>query len=297
MTKTVTTVASAVLIVLILLVAWMVPITEAFPIVMVLLLTFCVLLGIVICKNPLGILISEQNVMSLSRFQTALWTVIVISAFLVIAIARIKNGVLADEEGIELADPLNITLGKDLLALLGISVASLVGSPLIAATKKSKTPDPNAVTATARELVRLDNIPDSVKEAQTSSDPAPADSAAKRQIAAVRPSPDLASAIKNSAQGILYSNPAVGDASFGDIFEGNELGNAAHVDLSKVQMFFFTVVVAVAYVVALWDVISTNAIYGADFAFPGLSDGMVGLLGISNAGYLAAKGVDHTPKS
>ncbi len=62
-------------------------------------------------------------------------------------------------------------------------------------------------------------------------------------------------------------------------------------------MFFFTVVVAGAYLAALCDVISTHAIYGADFAFPAVSDGMVALLGISNAGYLAAKGVDHTPKS
>jgi len=67
--------------------------------------------------------------------------------------------------------------------------------------------------------------------------------------------------------------------------------------LSKVQMFFFTVVIAVAYVVALWDIMSTDAIYGANFTFPAVSDGMVALLGISNAGYLAAKGVDHTPKS
>jgi hypothetical protein len=32
-------------------------------------------------------------------------------------------------------------------------------------------------------------------------------------------------------------------------------------------------------------------------SFPTLSDGMVGLLGISNASYLANKGVDHTKKS
>jgi hypothetical protein len=293
MSKGTTTMAFTVLILSTLVVAWLVPIEAAFPIEMVLLLVFCMLLGIVICKDPLGILITEQNVMSLSRFQTALWSVIVVSAFLVIVMARIKNGVIADEDGSELADPLNIALGRDLLALLGISAASLVGSPLIAATKTSKTPDQNAVMATARQMVRLDQVPDSVKEGN-----APLGSVSERATESGKASPEnIASAIEKNAEGILYKNPAISDASFADMFEGNEVGNAAHVDLSKVQMFFFTVVIAVAYVFALWDVMSTDAIYGSNFAFPAVSDGMVALLGISNAGYLAAKGVDHTPKS
>jgi hypothetical protein len=201
------------------------------------------------------------------------------------------RGVVADEDTSELADPLKITFGKDLLALLGISATSLVGSPLIAATKKSKAAGPNAVASTAQEMVKLDNVPDSVKSAGTGTGAAAAAAPAK-------PSPaNVALAIADNAEGILYKNPTASDASFADMFEGNEIGNAAHVDLSKVQMFFFTVVIAVAYVVALWDAMSTGAIYGASFAFPAVSSGMVGLLGISNAGYLAAKGVDHTAKS
>jgi hypothetical protein len=294
MSKATTATASAVLVLSTLVVAWLVPIETGFPIVMVLLVLFCMLLGVVICKNPLGILITEQNVMSLSRFQTALWSVIIISAFLVIAMARIKNGVTAGEDSRELADPLNITLGKDLLVLLGISAASLVGSPLIAATKKSKTPDKNAATATARQMVELGNVPDSVKEGKPPSGSAAAGPAEPAKLSLAK---NVALVIEDNAEGILYKNPAISDASFADMFEGNEVGNAAHVDLSKVQMFFFTVVTAVAYVIALWDVMSANAIYGADFAFPALSDGVVALLGISNVGYLAGKGVDHTPKS
>jgi hypothetical protein len=84
------------------------------------------------------------------------------------------------------------------------------------------------------------------------------------------------------------------DASFSDMFEGNEIGNTAHVDLGKVQMFFFTVTVAVAYAVAVAKSIHDGQLYGAEYVFPTLSSGMVALLGISNAGYLANKGVDHT---
>jgi hypothetical protein len=128
MSKGITATASVVLVASILLVAWLAPIERAFPIVMVLLVLFCIILGIVICKQPLGILISEQNVISLSRFQTVLWTVVIISGFLVIAMARIKNGVMAGDDSAELGDPLNIVLGKDLLGLLGITATSLVGS-------------------------------------------------------------------------------------------------------------------------------------------------------------------------
>lgn len=292
MSKITSTTASGIVIVAVLLVAWFMQLDYAFPIVMALLVVFCALLGVVICKRPLGILITEQNVMSLARFQTTLWTIIIISAFLVIAIARIKNGVTPDEEGSELADPLKIMLGKDLLVLLGISAASLVGSPLIAATKTSKTPDSKAIDATARQMIRMDKTPDSMKEPTEGADPR---SGSRER--ANESTYTVAAEIRSNADGILYKNPTINDASFADLFEGNEIGNAAHVDLAKVQMFFFTVVIAVAYVVALWDVISTEAIYGPDFAFPALSDGMVALLGISNAGYLAAKGVDHTAKS
>jgi hypothetical protein len=78
------------------------------------------------------------------------------------------------------------------------------------------------------------------------------------------------------------------------MFEGTEVGNAAHVDLAKVQMFFFTLIVALAYIYALGSVITGNTIDDPNLSFPPLSDGMVTLLGISNGGYLGAKAVDHT---
>jgi hypothetical protein len=289
-------VASAVLLILIVALAWWLPPKRSWFIVMGLLWAFFLLLGIIISKRPLGILVNEQNVMSLSRFQTVLWTIIVISAFLVLGIARIKNGVLADEEGSQLGDPLNITIGNQLLALLGISAAALVGSPLVAATKKGKTPDPTAVQATADEMIRTGNVPESTKPPLSATTAASADgeSLAEPAAPATPDSTQLAAEISNNASGTLYKNPSVGDASFTDIFEGNEVSNTAHVDLGKVQMFFFTVIVAIAYVAALWDVLSQGAIYDANFAFPVLSDGMVALLGISNASYLAAKGVNHT---
>jgi len=285
MSRSMSALAAAVIVILMAGLAWFLPPRQSWFLVMILMLAFFVVLGFMICQSPFGILITEQNVMSLARFQTVLWTVIVLSAFFVIAIARVKNGVVADEEGVQLSDPLNITLGKQLLALLGISAAGLVASPLIAATKKNTLPsDPNAANASAEVMARTKNVPDSVMP-----DAARGVAAGNKLHAA-----PIATAIKDNAAGILYSNPTVQDASFADMFEGNEVGNCAHVDLAKVQMFFFTVLVAMGYMAALWDVMSVGAIYGANFTFPGLSDGMVGLLGISNGSYLVSKGVKHS---
>jgi|SRR5271166_4068173 len=46
----------------------------AWIVVGVCLVVFILCLGAAISKSPLGILINEQNLMSLSRFQTTLWT-------------------------------------------------------------------------------------------------------------------------------------------------------------------------------------------------------------------------------
>lgn len=285
MSRNMSAVLSAVIVILIVALAWFLPPRQSWFAVIALLFAFFLLLGVLICQRPLGILITEQNVMSLARFQTVLWTLLILSAFLVIAIARIKNGVVADEDSAEAADPLNITLGKQLLGLLGISAAALVGSPLIAATKKTKLPtDAKAADTSAQAMARTNNVPDSVMpEAASGAEPG----------AALNAEP-IAEAIKDNATGVLFKNPTIQDASFTDIFEGNEIGNCAYIDLGKTQMFFFTVIVALAYLAALWDVLSGGAIYGANFTFPGLSDGMMGLLGISNASYLAAKGINHS---
>ena len=256
-----------IVIVLILGVAWQVTSPQwAWLCVAALLTVFMMILGQAIAGRAVGILITEQNVISLARFQAVLWTVIVISAYFVIAIARIRHG-LNSTPG-EPVDPLKIILNNQLLGLLGISASALVFSPLIAATKKSKTADTGDTQAVTKDSLNADTARTTVT--MTGAD--------------------------NKAQGILFKNSTINDARFTDIFEGDEVGNNNHVDLGKVQMFYFTIVVALAYAAAIWTMLQKDNFYGADCSFPLFSDGMVALLGISNAGYLANKGVDHTKK-
>jgi len=222
-----------------------------FIVVLVAMLLFVITVGVRVSGRPAGILINERNLISLARFQTVLWTLIILSAFLTMALQRIRQGV---PEG---QSPLDIALDPRLWALMGISTVSLIGSPLIQSTKKTKVPDLDAADKTA---------------------PLTGETGA---------------AVVSNAQGTLYANPEIKDAAFSDMFEGDEVGNTAYVDLAKVQMFFFTIVAALSYFVMLFSWIK-NRPTGELAAFPVLSEGFIAILGISHAGFLVNKSNNHT---
>ena len=87
-------------------------------------------------------------------------------------------------------------------------------------------------------------------------------------------------------------------------FRGEEIGNAAHLDVGKIQMFYFAVVLVLAYAVLLGTMFAniTHPSTTCEIAtgmsmicgLPSLPDGMVALLGISNGGYLGNKVIPHT---
>ena len=93
-------------------------------------------------------------------------------------------------------------------------------------------------------------------------------------------------------RGLVIANETAQAASLADLFTGDEVGNFAELDLSKVQMFFFTVVIILAYAAALGSMFMSA---GSGIAsFPALNESVVALLGISQAGYLTYKAVPHT---
>jgi hypothetical protein len=90
----------------------------------------------------------------------------------------------------------------------------------------------------------------------------------------------------------LYGNARVEDARLTDMFQGDELTNTGHIDFAKLQMFYFTVITAVAFFVMV-----INALAASDAKLdhlPLLPDGLVAVVGISNAGYLTSKGIVRT---
>lgn len=225
----------------------------AFIMNMVLLAAFATIAGHGTVGFWMGLLIDERNRMSLAWLQMVLWTILILSGFLTAALSNISSGVV---------NPLAIPLPRELWLLLGISTTSLVGSPLILSTKAA---------APVGRTAQL--------EAQT-----------QRTLSGLARQGLDPSTVTAEGKVIAWQWP--GDARFADLFQGDEIGNAAHLDLGKVQMFFFTLVLVLAYGVAL-----ARMFAGPDsFAFPTLDEdnGMVALLGISHAGYLANKAVPHT---
>lgn len=65
---------------------------------------------------------------------------------------------------------------------------------------------------------------------------------------------------------------------------------------TKGQMFYFTLIAALAFVTMAVNQLRHA---GGDMtqlaSLPKLGDGLVAILGISHAGYLTAKSIDHTP--
>jgi hypothetical protein len=112
-----------------------------------LMVLYFLFLGRWISGRPLGVLVNERNLMSLSRFQMVSWTVLLLSAFLAIVLKRLS--VLSSNPA---ASPLNVAMDPRLWALMGISATSLVGTPLLLSAKASQAPAPNTVDKAAKAL-------------------------------------------------------------------------------------------------------------------------------------------------
>ena len=235
---------------------WFAPVGLNLVLVTLCMMLVMVVLGIAITKNPLGVVISERNLMSLARFQMAVWTVVVLGAYFTFAIMRIKALSDGSLNGHAVTDPLNITIDWHLWALLGISTTSLVGAPLILSSKKNLEPAPNVT----QQAARMTNE-------------------AEQDVSANR-------------QGTLYANSQLSDARLTDMFQGDELTNTTQIDIAKVQMFYFTVIAVVCFFAMVFRVLVNGT---SDLGqLPLLPDGLVAVLGISHAGYLTSKSVSHT---
>ncbi len=190
-----------------------------------------------------GALVDERLRMSLSRLQMLAWTVVIVGALGTMTIARAQtNPVTA----------MDIEVPATVWALLGISVMSLIGSPLIKNAKKDPALGPDPVQAAAL-------------------------------LAARGKSPGQV-----TVEGLVVKNTSIGDASFADLFMGEYVETSTLLDVAKIQMFFFTVLLVLAYAIAVGRILRTDPSLAS---LPEVGDGMLPLLGISHAGYLLSKTV------
>jgi hypothetical protein len=271
-------------------------------------------LGLVVNGRGLGILIDARNRISLSRLQITLWSILVLPAFLAIALPRSLPG------GTD--QPLNIALPAELVTALGISTASLAGSSLVKSNKSTKE---SRVVIQLQDQVAQARAEVAAKAQQMnllttdaaatwptlkaqSADAEMVKQSLKGQVVQARA--DLGQAEQKlqakeqslrqfaemPREGLIKTNRTVADASLMDLFMGDEIGNYDRVDLSKVQMLLLTVVILVAYSAALYDLLLNEAVVfdPAGVSLPLFSASISTLLAISHGGYLAVKAVDHS---
>jgi hypothetical protein len=152
------------------------------------------------------------------------------------------------------ANTVDISVPQQVLGLLGISSVTAVAAVGIDGNKKNEGASQEAGNSLTQQL-----------EAQ------------KEEL-----KPEAPDAVSRQGVLVTYTDPK--QASLADLFTGEEIGNALSVDPGKVQMFFFTLLVAIAYATQVGREIALH-----QDALPSISPEMVALLGISHAGYLGTK--------
>ena len=219
-------------------------------VVVAVLFAFIVIAGLGITGVWRGAFIDERNMISLSRFQMLVWSVLVLSAYGTLAVTR-----AAEEDPLTALD---VQIPQTVWVLMGISTTSLVGSPLIRNMKK----DP-----------RLALAPDDLNQAL--------DHERKGLAQQVR------------VEGRIVAKKSPHDASWSDLFIGEDVSDAAHLNLAKIQMFFFTVLLLITYGVSVASLLIRSE--GIPDALPDVGEGMLALFGISQGGFLLDKAVPGAP--
>lgn len=153
---------------------------------------------------------------------------------------------------LEHTTPLAVSIPPELWLLMGITTTSLVGSPLLLNVKKQQQVDDEKKSHVLSQL------------AQQAMDTS-----------------------KMLIQGSVVINITPKTARWSDLFRGSQTSDAGQVDLGKLQMFFFTLVVLLAYSGALAALFGRDA--GVIHSLPAPDTGTLMLLGISHAGYLVSK--------
>jgi hypothetical protein len=251
-------------------------------------------IGVSLGKGATGIFIDPMsNMMSLSRLQITLWTWVILSAFLTLALARIGDSQLHADKYYcptpanatpSCHDPLAIQLPPLLWAVMGISLTTAVGAPLLNTAKVQRTNDQEQT-----------NIQRAAKR-----EPGAPAAATYRVVLDQRKrnDPGLTKKIgEEQPLGALVRKDSPRKASYTDLFTGEEVSTFGYVEIAKLQNMFFTIVAVVSYAAALAVVMYTKSVDQLS-AFPDLPAGLVALIGISHTGYLVDKASTHsTPEA
>ena len=214
---------------------------------------FFVGVGLSVAEDPFGIFWSGLNRYSLSRLQMALWTLLIVSALIAVAVVRAwgaSPGVVAPGT---VATALAVKIPGELLAAMGISYFTGFAAPAaLALNARSGTSTPDQIALASRRL----------------GEPI-------------------------YATGRVIHRPLSADAKMADLVQGDDVATAGTVDLSKVQQLLITLLLLGVYfamLVGLFYAGGGDKTWVSDSTqLPALSPDFISLMALSHAGYLAYK--------
>jgi hypothetical protein len=173
-----------------------------------------------------------------------------------VIIFNLSNAPQAPDDSPVKNDPLNVQVPPEVWGLLGISVVSLASSQYI----KDQNVDQKVLEAAEQKAAEQNETGPTRAAVTDPSSPAP--------------------------------NVDPKEARFADMFRGETESSQGFLEIGKVQMFFFTLIVALGYAIAIGDDLGNTDLIVIE-KMPDLTAGMLVLLGISQAGYIANKAVSY----
>lgn len=209
---------------------------------------------------------SKRYRYSLSQIQIILWTVIILSAFFTVVMARYMDMLYAKEElynAILENQPADVKIPERLFMVMGISVSALLGKLGL-----------NSFRAN-RNLKKGADVIQGLKNIVVNSGKS-----------------------EENEHGGLYVNLDLGEARISDIFMGEEANDYHSPDFTKIQNFIITVIVLIVYCMELSYILNHRYHDISNLkVLPGFGDGLWALIIISHAGYLVRKGIITTSPS
>jgi hypothetical protein len=148
---------------------------------------------------------------------------------------------------------------EQLFLVLGLASFTGIASPILLSQKRSKDPDPDQYAA---------------------------------QLANLQKAGTDTGRIGNDGMVVTKASPA--DASWADLFQGDETGNLSSPDVGKLQNFLFTLILVATYAGALFEAFAKARPGAVAPDFPPFSETMTIFLTISHAAYLSTKIVPNS---
>ncbi|MEO8611599.1 MAG: hypothetical protein ABI690_27115 [Chloroflexota bacterium] len=258
----------------------------------------------------LGLIIDDRNKYSLSRLQMVMWTLIVLSAFLAAVLANVLLQVMVYVDGavdqprilyfpvgsrvvdvlmqIGMVDP-QFTEGQGYLSNPNVDLsqlnlsASLHDGEHIYIPRAGETLPQTIPTSTDNSQGQTALEPTTPLSVEIPSE--------VWLLLGISTTSLVASPlIKGQKANVIQTNEVRSEAKLSDLFSGEEESNYLKLDLAKLQMLFFTLIVIGAYGVAVASLFN-RSLQSAITSLPALDSGVVAMLGVSHAGYLTNKAI------